>query len=64
MKIRDYFPILAILGMWLITSMSGSSTPGLTSVHTTILFLITIPLIIAIILSIRAVYKEHKAEKE
>jgi len=64
MKKRDYFPILAILGMWLITSMSGSSTPNLGSTEAFILFLLTVPLLIAIILSIRAVYKEHKAEKQ
>jgi uncharacterized membrane protein len=64
MKKRDYLPIIAILIMWLITSMSGSSTPGLTPTQTGILTLITVPLLIAIILAIRAVYKEHKAEKE
>lgn len=63
MKKRDYLPMIAILIMWLITSMSGSSTPGFTSVETTILFLITVPLLLAIILAFRAVYKEHKAEK-
>jgi len=63
MKLRDYLPIIAVLIMWLITSASGSSTPGFTSTETSILFLITVPLLIAIILAIRAVYKEHKAEK-
>jgi hypothetical protein len=55
--------MIAILSMWLITSMSGSSTPDLGSTEAFILFLITVPLLLAIILSFRAVYKEHKAEK-
>jgi len=63
MKKRDYLPMIAILSMWLITSMSGSSTPDLGSTEAFILFLITVPLLLAIILSFRAVYKEHKAEK-
>ncbi len=63
MKKRDYLPMIAILSMWLITSMSGSSTPDLGSTEAFILFLITVPLLLAIILSFRAVYQEHKAEK-
>jgi len=64
MKKRDYLPILAILIMWIITGMSGSSTPGITFTQLGILTLITVPLLLAIILSIRAIYKEHKTEKE
>jgi hypothetical protein len=63
MKKRDYFPILAVLIMWLIVSANGSSTPGLESTGL-ILTIITIPLLVAIVLAILAVHKEHKAEKE
>ncbi len=62
---RDYLPIIAILAMWLMTAAGGSSTLSLDSTQLTILcFIITAPLLLAIILSFRAVHKKNKTQKE
>jgi hypothetical protein len=62
---REYLPVLAILGMWFMTIASGLSTPDLSSAQLAILsYAITAPLLIAIILTIRAIYKKNKAGKE
>ncbi|HUY00707.1 MAG TPA: hypothetical protein VMV49_14195 [Candidatus Deferrimicrobium sp.] len=62
---RDYLPVLAIFGMWFMTMASGLSTPGLDSTQLAILsYVIAAPLLLAIILTIRAIHHKNKAEKE